>query len=127
MGSSAGGCFLPGDPPPTTAPFNALGVPLAITATGATGTTAYQLASGTSAFFMTATGTSGAGVNLPVPVAGQWGIVTNLMTGICKIYSVGATINGSTGTTAISLDVTGNCTVLASCATAGAWQVRLNT
>src|SRR5262245_48167322 len=96
---------------------------LDVTATGATGSTATDLGLAFPAY-VTATGASGAGVNLntgaAVPGAVFW--IKNMMTGVLKIYSVGATMNGTTGTTAISLTATGNLTVQAFCTVAGAWQ-----
>ncbi len=43
-------------------------------------------------------------------------------TGVCKVYSVGATINGTTGTTAFSMDTTGTDKTWFACVTAGAWR-----
>ena len=97
-----------------------------ITITGATGSTAAIVTAEPPAF-LSATGTSGAGLNLPVPAVGAFYVVKNGTTGLCKIYSVGATINGTTGTTAFSLQATGNLMALAVCSTAAAWQVFGNT
>lgn len=147
MGSSAGGVFLPGDPPPSTGqvlttptitsptitggtfsggtmPFTGLDV----TATGATGSAAASLGSAYPAL-ATCTGASGAGVNLPTGacVPGAFYVLKNMMTGALNVYSVGATINGTTGTTAYAITTTGNKTAIAYCTVAGAWQVGLNT
>ncbi len=93
-----------------------------ITITGSTGTDAAAVTADSTAF-LNATGTSGAGLNLPVPTIGMWYWVKNNTTGVCKVYSVGATINGTTGTTAISISATGTLAAGFLCATAGAWQV----
>lgn len=97
-----------------------------VTATGSTGSTA-AIVTVPPCAFLNATGTSGAGINLPVPVAGHSYMVKNNGTGVIKLYSVGATINGTTGTTAFSLTATGNLMAFANCSTAGAWQVAGNT
>lgn len=99
-----------------------------ITATGATGTTAYQLTSTVPAV-VNATGTSGAGINLVTGAAvpGAFLVIRNAMTGVLNVYSVGATINGTTGTTAATITATGNRTALAYCAAAGAWLLVMNT
>ena len=97
-----------------------------MTATGATGTTAAPVTVPLPAY-LNATGASGAGINLPVPVAGDKAMIRNAMTGVLKIYCVGGTINGTTGTTAVSVTATGNLTAWADCATAGAWYVLGNT
>lgn len=93
-----------------------------ITITGSTGSTA-AIVTPASVGFLNATGTSGAGLNLPVPTPGMYYWVKNNSTGVCKVYSVGATINGTTGTTAISISATGTLAAGFACATAGAWQV----
>ncbi len=70
------------------------------------------------------TGASGAGINLPTGacVPGAMYFVQNInATGVQKVYSVGATINGTTGTTAFSMDSTGTAKTWFSCTTAGAW------
>jgi hypothetical protein len=76
-----------------------------------------------------ATGVSGAGVDLPTgaAVAGAWYQIINQMTGVLKIYAVGGTINGTTGTTAFSLTATGNKMATAICTVAGAWSIAGNT
>lgn len=91
-----------------------------ITITGATGTTA-GIVTPASFAFLNATGTSGAGLNLPVPSVGDFYWVKNNTTGVCKVYSVGSTINGTTGTTAISISATGTLVAGFACATAAAW------
>lgn len=93
-----------------------------ITITGATGTTAAVVTVPAPAY-LNATGTSGAGINLPVPTVGMNYWVKNLTTGDCKIYCVGGTINGTTGTTAVTISTTGNKGEAFWCSTAGAWQV----
>ena len=97
-----------------------------ITATGATGSTAATVTVYPPAF-LNSTGVSGTGINLPVPSVGDRYVIKNGGTGALAIYSVGATINGTTGTTAVTLTATGDKGAVAYCATAGAWQVFLNT
>jgi hypothetical protein len=97
-----------------------------ITATGATGTTAAMIVTSAGGF-LNCTGTSGTGINLGYPQPGYSYVIKNNSTGVLKIYSVNATINGTTGTTAFSLTATGNLTATAACATAGAWQIFGNT
>jgi len=76
-----------------------------VTATGATGSTAAAI-TGYSAGFLNCTGTSGAGINLPVPQVGDEWAINNKTTGALNVYSVGATINGTTGTTAYAITAT---------------------
>jgi len=97
-----------------------------VTITGATGTTAANVINPAPAF-LNVTGTSGAGLNLGVPSAGEAYTIKNNTTGVCKVYCVGGTINGTTGTTAFSLTATGNLMAFAFCSTAGAWQIAGNT
>lgn len=97
-----------------------------VTGTGATGSTAATV-TGSQMGFLNVTGASGVGVNLPVPTAGMSFQIANKGTGAINIYSVGATINGTTGTTAFALTATGNKFAIANCATAGAWQIYGNT
>ncbi len=97
-----------------------------VTATGATGSTATAITQPSPAF-LNATGTSGTGLNLGVPVVGSSYTIKNNSTGALQIFAVGATINGTTGTTAFTLTATGNKMVFANCATAGAWQIAGNT
>ena len=104
------------------------GTAQSVTITGATGTSAAQIPAGAAwPLVIAATGTSGAGVNLPVGTGGEIFALYNLTTGVCKIYSVGATINGTTGTTAVSLTATGNKSVVGFCYGAGVWAVVFNT
>lgn len=97
-----------------------------LTATGATGSAA-AAASAIRPSIVLATGASGAGIDLGTGAAGDFSIIQNLMTGVLKVYSVGGTINGTTGTTAVSITATGNLTALAVCSAAGTWFVRINT
>jgi hypothetical protein len=92
-----------------------------ITATGATGTTAATVTPASYAF-LNATGVSGTGINLPVPTVGMYYLVRNNGTGALLVYSVGATINGTTGTTAVTITATGSLGGAYACATAGAWR-----
>ncbi len=93
-----------------------------VTQTGATGSTAAIITAPPGAF-LSLTGTSGAGINLPVPRVGDFYAVRNGTTGTALVYSVGATINGTTGTTAITISATGTLTAGFMCSTAGAWRV----
>lgn len=157
MASSGGGAFLPNDPPPSTgqrlttptlvsptitAPVISGAATLAsgstittpslsftagdLTATGSTGTDALNVGSVFPAAY-SVTGTSGMGINLPTGTAGAFAIFRNMTTGVVKVYAVGATMNGVTGTTAISVTATGNKTVWAFATAAGAWFVGGNT
>lgn len=96
-----------------------------ITATGSTGSTAANVIAGPMAFINT-TGATDAGVNLWVPSPGDSVIIHNdSTTGAVKVYSLGATINGATGTTAISITATGTKGAMFICSTAGAWRIAL--
>lgn len=127
MPTSAGGVFLPGDPPPLFGAAQYLSSQ-DVTATGATGSTATFLTSVVPAL-VTVTGASGAGVQLPTGAAvpGAAYLVKNCMTGALKVYAVGGSINGTTGTTAFTLTATGNLFCAAMCTIAGAWQISGNT
>ncbi len=191
MGSSAGGVFLPNDPPPSTG--QVLTTPTIIGATmtsgtisgatitgGTSTTTGSTLTSGTlitpaisgativgtvtvasgaslttptvvfTSAAVTATGTgatdggvipsvypcivsvtgaTGSGVMLPAAaaVAGAWYQIFNLAAASMRIYASGATINGTTGTTAFVLTNTGNQWVSVSCTTSGAFLAKGNT
>jgi hypothetical protein len=104
------------------------GTASSVTATGATGANAAALsASSNWPLFVGVTGVSGAGLNLPTGVGGEWGILTNLTTGAVLIYAIASNINGVTGTTGVSLTITGNKTALFHCYAAGAWSVKFNT
>lgn len=93
-----------------------------VTSTGATGTDAAIVTAASSAF-LDVTGVSGTGINLPVPQVGDFYSFRNNGTGVIKFYSVGATINGTTGTTAVSVSATGNLGGIFQCAVAGAWKI----
>lgn len=105
---------------PTTSLFNMNAQE--VTQTGATGSTAAVVTPSAMAF-LNVTGTSGAGINLPVPRVGDFYMVRNGTTGTCLVYSVGATINGTTGTTAVTISATGTLCAGFACATAAAWRV----
>lgn len=95
-----------------------------VIATGATGSTAAPVVIGAPGFInANSSGASGAGLNLPIPVPGNVYTVKNNMTGALKVYSVGATIDGTTGTTAYSITATGDLGATFACSVAGAWQV----
>lgn len=94
-----------------------------ITATGTTGSDAAIITQPSPAF-INSTGATDAGVNLPVPIVGMYYTIRNASTtGAVKIYCVGGTINGTTGTTAVSMTHTGTKMATAFCSTAGAWQL----
>ena len=97
-----------------------------ITTTGATGSAATPVTTPAPAF-LNVTGATGVGINFGVPSVGEAYFVKNKTTGTFQIYSVGATINGTTGTTAVDVTVTGNKGLLIFCATAGAWETVLGT
>lgn len=92
-----------------------------VTITGSTGTDA-AIVTVPSPAILNCSGASGAGVNLPVPAVGQSYVVKNSSSGTMKIYCVGGSINGTTGTTAVSMTTTGTLGDQFFCATAGAWQ-----
>lgn len=95
------------------------------TATGSTGSTA-AIVNVPLPAIINCTGSTG-GVNLPVPAAGDYAIVHNAMSTTLKIYGVGSTLNGNSGTTGVDLTSTGNKTMWADCSTAGAWRLFGNT
>lgn len=92
-----------------------------VTLTGTTGTDAAIVTAPPGAI-LNCSGASGAGVNLPIPTVGMTYAVKNTSSGTMKIYCVGGSINGTTGTTAVSLTTTGTVGDIFWCATAGAWQ-----
>lgn len=154
--NSAGGVFLPGDPPPSTnqalttptivsaalsgtttvtGTFTLAGTTAisgtttlawqtaALTSAGATGTDSTAVSIGAPGM-LTVTGASGAGIGLGTGTAGQQFQIRNInATGVQNVYAVGATINGTTGTTALALSPTGTKAAVLGCVTAGAWQV----
>lgn len=91
-----------------------------VTLAGSTGTDAAQVTVPSPAI-LNCSGASGAGLNLPVPSVGAQYTITNSSSGTLKIYCVGGSINGTTGTTAVSLTTTGTSGSQFFCATAGAW------
>ena len=92
-----------------------------VTLTGTTGTDA-AVVTVPSPAILNCSGASGAGVNLPVPTVGMSYVVKNSSSGTMKIYCVGGSLNGTTGTTAVSMTTTGTLGDQWFCATAGAWQ-----
>lgn len=92
-----------------------------MTMTGTTGSNAAPVTVPWPAF-LDVTGTTG-GINLPVPVVGARYWVKNASAATVNVYCVGGTINGTTGTTAVTITTTGNKGESFRCATAGAWQV----
>jgi hypothetical protein len=114
--------------PPAAAPVVQAGVaPVTITnaqevtLTGSTGTDAAVVTTPWPAI-LNCSGASGAGLNLPVPVVGAQYVIKNSSSGTMKAYCVGGSINGTTGTTAITITTTGALGDILWCATAGAWQ-----
>ncbi len=93
-----------------------------VTITGATGTTAAPVLVPAPAF-LNCTGTSGAGLNLPIPNVGDVYEVKNNTTGVCNVYCVGGTINATTGTTANAITATGTLTSIYRCSVSGTWSV----
>ena len=137
MGMSAGGVYLPLDPPPSTGQIQTSPIVTTpqiflttanATATGATGAAGTALTAVTPQLVV-ATGASGAGLDLitGAAVAGAFYVIMNAMTGALNLYAVGGTINGTTGTTAYAITATGNRTAFAACVSAGAWTIRGNT
>jgi len=92
-----------------------------VTLTGTTGTDA-AIVTAPSPAILNCSGASGAGINLPVPTVGMQYTVKNSSSGTLKVYCVGGSINGTTGTTAVSLTTTGTLGDIFWCSTAGAWQ-----
>ncbi len=92
-----------------------------VTLTGTTGTDA-AIVTAPSPAILNCSGASGAGINLPVPTVGMSYVVKNSSSGTMKIYCVGGSLNGTTGTTAVSMTTTGTLGDQWFCATAGAWQ-----
>lgn len=92
-----------------------------VTITGTTGTDAAVVTAPWPAV-LNLSGASGAGVNLPVPSVGAQYVVKNSGSGTSKVYCVGGSINGTTGTTAVSITTTGTAGDIFWCATSGAWQ-----
>ncbi len=110
-----------GPPPqPQIAPVTATNAQ-EVTLTGTTGTAA-AVVTVPSPAILNCSGASGAGVNLPVPTVGMQYAIKNSSSGTMKVYCVGGSINGTTGTTAVSLTTTGTVGDIFWCSTAGAWQ-----
>lgn len=179
MGMSAGGVFLPADPPPSTgqvltsptitgtvtgtytfagtttltsptittptitapvisgAATMASGATLTtptvlitsalVTATGATGGSGAVLPTVTPAAAII-TGATGSGVDLLTGPAGQAFYLQNVAAAAMRIYCVGGTINGTTGTTAYIITNTGNKSAWAfNTSASGAWFIAGNT
>lgn len=92
----------------------------AMTSTGTTGTDCAAITASGPAL-ITVTGASGAGIGLPTGPVGAFYMVKNLGTGVTKVYGVGSTIDGTTGTTAISITTTGTTAAGFGCTAAGVW------
>ncbi len=74
------------------------------------------------------TGATGSGVDLLTGPAGQAFYIQNLAAASMRIYCVGGTINGTTGTTAYILTNTGNKAAWAfNTSASGAWFIGMNT
>lgn len=98
-----------------------------VTGTGATGGSGAVLPTVTPAF-ITITGATGSGVDLPTGPAGAAYFLNNVAAATMRIYCVGGTINGTTGTTAALITNTGNHAAWAYCTSAsGAWFMAGNT
>jgi hypothetical protein len=98
-----------------------------VTATGATGGSGAVLPTVTPAF-VTITGATGSGVDLPTGPAGLAYFLNNVAAAAMRIYCVGGTINGTTGTTAAIITNTGNhCAWAYNTSASGAWQLAGNT
>lgn len=100
-----------------------------VTATGTGATDATVLPAVYPAYVTITTGATGSGVALPAAsaVTGALYIISNQVAATMRIYSSGATINGTTGTTAFTVTNTGNKTVIIGCTVAGAWTASGNT
>lgn len=100
-----------------------------VTSTGTGATDATALSAVYPQFAVVSTGATGSGVSLPsaAAVTGALYIISNQVAATLRIYSSGATINGTTGTTAFTLTNTGNKQVTIMCAVAGAWIASGNT
>jgi hypothetical protein len=129
MGNSAGGAFLPGDPPPST--NQVLTTPTmfmntaAMTVTGATGSTAAAITIAAPGF-ITLTGAASSGVNLPVPLGGEMYIIKNLVAGAVNVYCLSGSIfaTGSiTGATGFSISNTGSKGAVFMAVVPSVWQV----
>ncbi len=95
----------------------------AVTSAGTTGSDAAAITIGAPGI-VTVTGASGAGIGLGTGTVGQCFMIRNInTTGVQQLYAVGATINGTTGTTAVALSPTGTDAAIVGCVVAGAWQV----
>lgn len=173
--NSAGGAFLPNDPPPATnmqlttptivggtvsgatisggtvtstgstltAPVIAGAATVAsgatlttptvlvtsalLTATGATGGAGGVMPTVTPASVII-TGATGSGVDLLTGPAGQLFFLHNVAAATMRVYCVGGTINGTTGTTAYVITNTGNkFAVAVNTSASGAWFIAGNT
>lgn len=92
-----------------------------VTITGTTGTEAAVVTAPWPAV-LNCSGASGAGLNLPVPKVGAQYVVKNSGSGTTKVYCVGGSFNGTTGTTSVDITTTGTKGDIFWCATDGAWQ-----
>lgn len=98
-----------------------------VTATGATGGSGAVLPTQTPAF-VTVTGATGSGVDLPTGPVGASYFVKNLFAGTMRFYCVGGTIDGTTGTTAALITTTGNKSAwFFNTSASGAWIMAGNT
>jgi hypothetical protein len=106
-------------------------LPYTVLALTATGTGSGDAASMGSVYpaIVTVTGATGSGVALPAAAAvpGAWYQLNNLAAATIRVYSSGALINGTTGTSAVLLTNTGNKLMTISCVVAGAWLAAGNT
>jgi hypothetical protein len=78
--------------------------------------------------YISITGATGSGVNLPTGPIGALYWLGNDAAATMRIYSVGGTINGTTGTTAFTLTSTGNKLAMAfNTSASGVWEIKGNT
>lgn len=100
-----------------------------VTATGATGGAGAVLTAITPQAVVINAGATGSGVDIPTgaAVAGAQYEFYNQVAATMRIYAVGGTINGTTGTTAFTITNTGNKYARFICTAAGVWFAGGNT
>ncbi len=95
-----------------------------VTATGATGASAAVVTANAPAL-VSITGASGSGFGVAIPsgaaMPGAWYMFKNATTGSPIVYAPGATLDGITGVTGITITTTGNKSLGLMCTEAGAW------
>jgi hypothetical protein len=121
----SGGCFLPTGDISLTGQVGLTLTAQSLTSTGATGGLGTLLSTVTPAC-ATLTGASGTAIDIATGAAvpGAVYMVRNInATGVITVYAVGATINGTTGTTGLALSPTGTKAAVLFCSAAGIWNV----